>query len=129
MFNFFSKQNPTSTNNEEIKDKNEDIVASISYFVKQDGVVTVDVAVQDYNEDSMKALFNILDILCQDSCYVETVNIIRNSLMKENREDLLVMLVSHIGQQMIKQSGNKFVSTHAESLNSQPCIKPSDMLK
>jgi hypothetical protein len=125
MFNFFKK---TNINEEEPKNDKEDVVASISYFVKRNGPVIVDVAVEDYNEDSMNALFSILDILCQDQCYVETVNIIRNSLTKENKDDLLILLINHIGKQMIKESGNK-ISTYNESLRSQPCIKPSDMLK
>lgn len=125
MFNFFNK---TNINKEEPKNDKEDVVASISYFVKRNGPVIVDVAVEDYNEESMNALFSILDVLCQDQCYVETVTVIRNSLAKENKDDLLVLLISHLGKQMIKEGGNK-ISTHNESLRSQPCIKPSDMLK
>lgn len=128
MFNFFGKSK-IENNEQDNKKKSEDIIASISYVIKREGSVIVDVAVEEYDLDSMNGLFNILDVLSQDKCYVETVNIIKNSLMSEQKTDLVELLIQHIGQQMIKRPNNKFISTYEETLNSQPCIKPSDMLK
>ena len=128
MFNFFNKSK--INNNEQNQDKQpDDIVASISYIIKRDGPVIVDVAVEEYDLDSMNSLFDILDVLSEDKCYVETVNIIKNSLLSEQRIDLVELLIQHIGQQMMKKPSNKFMATYEETLNSQPCIKPSDMLK
>lgn len=128
MFNFFGRSK-IENDEQDSKKKSEDIIASISYVIKREGTVIVDVSVAEYDLDSMNGLFNILDILSQDKCYVETVNIIKNSLISEQRVDLVELLIQHIGQQMIKKTNNKFMSTYEETVNSQPCIKPSDMLK
>ena len=128
MFNFFGKSK-IENNEQDNQKKSEDIIASISYVIKREGTVIVDVSVAEYDLDSMNGLFNILDVLSQDKCYVETVNIIKNSLMSEQKTDLVELLIQHIGQQMIKKPNNKFMSTYEETVNSQPCIKPSDMLK
>ena len=128
MFNFFGRSK-TENDEQDSQKKSEDIIASISYVIKREGTVIVDVSVAEYDLDSMNGLFNILDVLSQDKCYVETVNIIKNSLMSEQKTDLVELLIQHIGQQMIKKPNNKFMSTYEETVNSQPCIKPSDMLK
>ena len=126
MFNFFKKQQPQEEENKEIQE--DKVLASISYLIGIDGEVIVDVSVMDYEETSMNGLFKILNTLSQDKCYVETVNIIKDSLAKDNQEEFLLKLVQHITKQTLEKS-NKFVSSYQEIINNQPCIKPSEMLR
>lgn len=123
MFNFFKK----SEQKEIVKEKN-NILASISYIVDESGQIIVDVSVNDYDKKSMDSLFEILDTLSQDKCYVETVNIIKDSLIRDNQEEFVLQLVQHLTKQT-QLKYNKLTATYENIINTQPCIKPSEMLK
>jgi hypothetical protein len=126
MFNFFKSKNTTNKDN---IDPEEEVIANITYFIKKDSSVIVDIAIKEYDEESMDSLFQILDILSEDKCYVETVNIIKENLIKAGQEKLVILLVQHIAKQAAKNENNKFINTYKDSANSQPCIQPSDMLR
>jgi hypothetical protein len=126
MFNFFKSKNTTNKDN---IDPEEEVIANITYFIKKDSSVIVDIAIKEYDEESMDSLFKILDILSEDKCYVETVNIIKDNLIKDGQEKLVILLIQHIAKQAAKNENNKFINTYKDSANSQPCIQPSDMLR
>ncbi|NDG28610.1 hypothetical protein EB118_00705 [bacterium] len=128
MFNFFKSKNINNTNKEHI-DLEEEVIANITYFIKKDSSVVVDIAIKEYDEQSMNSLFQILDVLSEDKCYVETVNIIKENLIKVGQEKLVILLIQHIAKQAAKNENNKFINTYKDSISSQPCIQPSDMLR
>lgn len=131
MFNFFKKppNEPIAEENNIIANDDENVLASITYLVKKDNVIMVDISINDYDDESMVGLLKILDKLSEDKCYVETVNIIKESLLRDEQDELALLLVGHMAKQITNNQSQKFVNTYQETLNSQPCIKPSDMLK
>jgi hypothetical protein len=120
MFNFFkyNKQDPAQ--------QEDDVVASVTYLVKQnDNDIHIDVALKDYDDESINSLVSILNILGEDVCYVDTVNIIKSALLEDQRMDILMKLFTKISgtlQEKTKQIVMK-------KLSDQPCVKPSEMIK
>lgn len=125
MFNFFN--NKTDMINNESQPNDEDrIIATITYYVmdnKDD--IKIDVGIKDYTSKSIMNLCDILDVLSQDKAYIETVNMITNSLEQKGDEKLLMQFLMHIG----KQANKSFVNKVEEMIANQPCIRPSDMLQ
>lgn len=124
MFKFFKikKEEPVST---EI-DENNNIAARIQYIMPKDSESTiVDVELGDYDEQSIEALCDLLDILSSDAFFVETINIIQSSLIRENKQDLLIKIFTRIGD----SARRKLLDTNKQDKKDEPCIKPSDMIK
>lgn len=125
MFNFFNRK--TQQEAPEVQNKNK-VLASISYIVDESDKVIVDISMNDYDDQSMDSLLKILDTLSKDKCYLETINIIKNSLLKDNQEIWLLKLVEHVAKQS-QEKNSKLTNYYENIINSQPCIKPSEMLK
>lgn len=128
MFDFLFKKNiPQIAEKPQEKDTDNNVLASITYHILDDenGTPMIDIGLSDYNAESFNALCKILDILSQDSSYLETIEMIKNSLMKEGQEEALIQIFTHISE----QAGKKIIRSTKESTKDQPCIKPSDMLK
>ena len=117
MFNFFKK--PDIIQNK----KTDDSLASISYRANDNGSVIIDISLKDYEPNSILGLCRILDSLSSDGFYLETINMIQKGLLEDNNEEILLQIITHVGQQarikMIKDS---------KEMEDEPCIKPSDML-
>lgn len=125
MFNFFN--NKTDMINNESQPNDEDrIIATITYYVMDnEDDIKIDVGIKDYTSKSIMNLCDILDVLSQDKAYIETVNMITNSLEQKGDEKLLMQFLMHIG----KQANKSFVNKVEEMIANQPCIRPSDMLQ
>ena len=123
MFDFlFGKHN------KEIKEEveeNIDILASITYYIPKNGNPMIDIALGKYDNDSIDGLCKLLDVLSKDACYLETLEMIKNGLIKEGQEEALLKIFTHVSQ----QAGKKILKVQQESVQDQPCIRPSDMLK
>lgn len=122
FFNFFKNQD---TNKQTIANDDDDILARISYIIKKnnDGGL-IDVELNDYDDESVAALCKLLNILGNDVFFVDTISMIRSSLIQDNREDLLIKILASVGNN-IKQ---KLLNKHSSEKLDEPCIKPSDML-
>lgn len=119
----FSKQPATETTQEPPKDE---VLASVRYSIKKGSSdVIIDIELQDYDETSASGLCSILDILCEDFCYAETINMIRVALIQDDQEELLFKIFTHISQ----EARDKILKTYKDSKKDEPCVKPSDMLK
>lgn len=99
-------------------------VAGITYFVGTDGQVQLDIEVFDYSNESMDALCRILNTLSMDSCYLSTLNMIRDQLTQEGQEEALVRIYNNVA----KSPNDKAVRVYTKKSQSKPCIRPSDML-
>ena len=118
--------NAPSERNDAAEEPKDNILASVRYSVKRNSPnVIIDIDLEDYNETSASAVCTILDVLCEDFCYAETINMIRVALIQDNQEDLLLKIFTHISQ----EARDKILKTYKESKKDEPCIKPSDMLK
>jgi adenylate kinase len=127
IFSKDQKQNAPSESNDTVEEpKDNNTLASVKYSVKRNSPnVIIDIDLEDYDEDSALAVCTILDVLCEDFCYSETINMIRVALIQNNQEDLLLKIFTHISQ----EARDKILKTYKESKKDEPCIKPSDMLK
>lgn len=115
MFNFFRK------NKQEDKSK----PASITYYIDNNSDMKIDIQLEDYEEESVNALATLLQGLSTDLIFIETVNFVKQGLVKDQREDILMRVLLPITQEVNK----KFVSVNKLVKNDKPCVKPSDLHK
>ena len=119
MFKFFQKK-PLE------EDNKEENLASISYIIKKDAKTAyVDIELKDYEEEYIDALCQLLDILGNELFYFDTVNMVKTSLMQENKHDALIKILTKINSKIRA----KIYSSNMESYKDEPCIKPSEMFK
>lgn len=120
MFNFFKSKVQNDI------EQQDDIVASIQYtMVRGSDKALVDVELRDYDSESIDSLCSLLDILGNDLFYIDTINMIKESFIKEKREDILVRIFTKVNSNI----KSKLLNSHKEKIKDEPCIKPSDMLK
>ena len=133
MFNkllSFFYNNETDLKSEGIPDDDihSDSLAAITYFIKRDTKeALIDVQINDYDNESIEALCSLLDILGNDRAYIDTINMIKTSLLNDHQEEILVKIISKIGLH-IKNKIMKPYNNDGEDEKDEPCIKPSDML-
>jgi hypothetical protein len=125
MFNIFNtKQTQTREEVSKLNQEDQAQVAITYYVDKNDTIVKIDVAVEDYDQESINKLCKILDVLSNERGYLETVYIIKDGLEKEADEEALINFLIHVG----KQSTKTFLNQVQDKVRNQPCIRPSDML-
>lgn len=130
MFDFLFKKNK---DNLEQQSKKNNILASITYYISENTSASsvnpptpmIDISMGDYSDKSTTALCELLDVLSKDACYLETLEMIKNGLIQDKQEEVLIKIFTHISE----QAGKKITKVHKESSQDQPCIKPLDMLK
>lgn len=121
MFNFFRNNDD---HDEEIED--DDVIASISYLIKRDAkTALIDVELHSYDSECVNGLCTILDVLGSDIFYVDTINIIRTSLIEQGREDLVKDILNKL-ELKLRQ---KIINSAKDRLKDEPCIKPSEMFR
>lgn len=119
LFNFLKKKTDNKINEELID-------ASVTYYIKRDSKSPVlNIEINNYDDQSIEALCKLLDLLNSESCYIETVEMIKNSLINDKREDILIKILTHVEQSIT----NKLLKAYEKKAKEEPCIKPSDMIK
>jgi hypothetical protein len=119
MFNFF--------NNAKHEDEQDDtVIASITYLIKEgDKSIHIDVSLEDFEERSINSLCSLLDILGNDNCYIDTINVVKQLFTKEERHDILIKMFTKIDANL----RSKIIESAKERIKDQPCIKPSEMFR
>lgn len=115
-----------SKNNDESQSNYEDQVhVAITYYIaKGDDEVKIDVGIEDYSDENIIRLGDVLNVILQDSGYTETVEIIQKSLIKQGLEEEALKFLLMIGKQ-----SKKYINESAkEQKRSKPCISPSDII-
>ena len=97
---------------------------SVTYYINTKGNPAIDISLSDYDDESITAMCELLNILADDSFYVETINMIQRSLIEDNQEEVLLKILTHISS----QARSKILNYKSEEEQDEPCIKPSDML-
>lgn len=98
----------------------------MSYVVKRNSNgPLIDIELNDYNDESIGALCLILDILGNDMSYIDTINMIKECFLRENRHDLLVKVFSKINPNI----KSKILNIRKDKVKDEPYIKPSEMFK
>ena len=122
MFNFFKKK---QIQTEEIVVNDDKLpIVSITYNINQKLETSVDILMDDYGAESISAICKLLDTLSSDSFYIETVNMLKQGLINDDQQEVLLTILTHVGQ----QARYKILQSHKDSTKDEPCIKPSDML-
>ena len=117
FFNFFEKKAKI--------ENNEEVLASITYLVKnKDDNVIIDIELGNYEDEAIRGLCKLLDTLIEESCYIETLNMIKSALLEQDEEEVLIKIFTNISTKY----KDKLLKNHKESIKDEPCIKPSDML-
>ena len=125
MFNkFFNTETEANTDESHPNQQDQTTAAITYYYDPVDKDIKIDIAVKDYDEQSIDDLCNILDVLSDDKAYVQTVDIIRTSLAKNENKGSLTRFLVNIG----KQANKTFMNKLEEIVMNQPCVRPSDML-
>jgi hypothetical protein len=125
MFNkFFNTETEANTDESHPNQQDQTTAAITYYYDPVDKDIKIDIAVKDYDEQSIDDLCNILDVLSDDKAYVQTVDIIRTSLAKNENKGSLTRFLVNIG----KQANKTFMNKLEEVVMNQPCVRPSDML-
>jgi hypothetical protein len=120
MFNFFKKTDQSDGDDNSKKEK----LASIEFYIQDpdDPKPRVSINIDDYDEDSVNSLCKIVNVLADDTLVLETYNIIQTFLLQEEREDILLKVLTNISQQ--KTIKSKFKNADRSS---EPYIKPSEL--
>lgn len=120
LFNWLKSQDSTNKNQEE------NILASITYYIKEGSAKpSVNIELDNYDEDCCEAMCDILDTISSDGFYIETFNIMKTALLKEKREDVLLYILTRVGDKI----RDEMLKKNEDSIKDEPCIKPSDTLQ
>jgi hypothetical protein len=94
------------------------------------GKIIVDIAVEDYSEKCMLAIFDILDMLYDENCVPETISVLRSNLVKNNKTEWVKSLDQYVSlKSTSKQMNKSMLKVYEDILSTQPCIRPSDIMK
>jgi hypothetical protein len=120
FFNLFK------TNKDPQKDDSDssEVLASISFIMTSDSESPiVDVELKDYDRECIKALCSLIDILAQEKSLVETVEIIKNAMIKDGKEEYLLDIFSQISD----TTKSKMLNAYEDKDTDEPCVKPSEV--
>lgn len=118
LFEFFKKHS------DPLEDQNKDIIAKISYCMFSNSKYPiVDVELKEYDDECIKGLCDILNILASETSLAETIEIIKDAMINDNQENQLIKLFNHLS----KNTKSKILNSYNDDFYDQPCIKPSDV--
>ena len=125
MFEITSEQ-PEDENTEESQLIYEDKTqVAITYYIEEgDDSVKIDVGVKDCSDENIIRLGDILNVILQDTGYIETVNMIQKEFTEKGLEEEALKFLLMVG----KQSKKYVNETAKDQKRSKPCISPSDIL-
>ncbi len=141
MFKFFSKKQETA---EEIHEddhpelqKEESV--SVRYYINSGSDdIYLDIHISDYEDETLKKMAKILSSLSSFKLSVETMSMVKQSLLEVDAEEVFVELVKHVMEYTqndtaaVKELTEKIREVAKEQekkQEDQPWIKPSDIIK
>lgn len=124
MFDFLKKKNKEETENLSQPNQEDQPIAAITYYIDNTNTVNIDIAIEDYTQDTIDCLCKITDLLSTENAYIQTVDMIVGGLSTKETEDQLLQFLTHVTD----KTSNKLLSK-IDTKKNQPCVRPSDMLK
>ena len=119
MFSFFKKKKQQDPIEKKFEENN--FVASVTYYIDKDSNTMIDMNIEDYDKPTMDGLATLLTTLSSEQCFLETFEILKEAMVKDNEQEALFYLVNNMQTALINRKKNN-------SSDSQPCVKPSDIL-
>lgn len=139
MFNFFKKQsNKDNQDNKEIKnikdinkdiwDSLEEVQSALTYYVKTDGEMYVDVNLVDYSEETLNNFSKVLAGISSLRFQLQTIDMVKHGFLESGKTEEFKKLLTQI-LLISREDINEMESYTKRKLKGEdPCIKPSDML-
>ena len=122
MFDFFKKQKPdVQPKKEEIKDDTPDVVAAVTYYMTSEGQAFVDVEMREFDDASTIMMAALLSGINTGLYSHDTLEMLRNGLLEEDRTDLYLLLVTKLASVYIEANKD-------EGDEDEPLISPSEVL-
>jgi hypothetical protein len=98
--------------------KADSTLASVKFLIKEDNnKLTVDIGIEDFSEESIIALSELINTIFTDQARLETLNIIQQSFLERSEEAAFLKLITLVASS-IKTKGQ----------SNGPYIKPSQLL-
>lgn len=115
----FLKNKKTKDDSDE---NNDEILARVSYIITKNSDSTiVDVELNEYNDECIKSLCDIIDVLSSEKSVLDTIDIIKNAMVADGKQDSLVKFFAYLD---IK---TKTRLLKINTKNDEPCIKPLEV--
>ena len=118
MFNLFKKKKPKNSDGDTDKSRS----ASLVYTIKEDGSLTATFSLSSIDADTAELFSQMLVEIGTAEVYLETLAIVRDRLIEEDREDLAELIFINIASSKVLES-----LVDGEGGSDEPHIKPSDM--
>jgi hypothetical protein len=119
MFSFFKKK---KENNEA-----DNIESALTYYVKDDGEVFIDVNLIDYSTKTINNFAKVLAGISSLRFQLQTIDMVKHGFVESGKieefENLLTQIVL-----ISKQEIESITGINNKDKGEDPCIKPSDMI-
>jgi hypothetical protein len=119
--NFFKKENseknPEPQTDEEDDFYKDDIDAALIFTISKEGMISIDIDIIDFEEESVKKLANLVSSINTYNFQLEMIHIIRDGFHKVNQKEKFDFFIASI----LEYSEGK-VS------DEEPCVSPSDII-
>lgn len=141
MFNFFKRNSNDDPQAQEKQNEEEALeeepVASVTYYIRQDSPdIFLDIFIADYEDETLQKMAKILSGLSSLRLSVETMSMVKDSLVDAGAQEVFLNLVKHTMEytkndtDSLKQLSDKIKeATKEKDKEDQPWIKPSDIIR
>jgi hypothetical protein len=106
------------------KNEEETLLAGICLTLDKTGNIILDTDIDDYTEECMVALAKLCTDVASDRFIYELISNIRDHLIANHKEHLLVNFVVAINEQ--NDAVTKLIDDNTSE--EKPCVRPSDMI-
>ena len=130
MFKFFkNKTNEDKPSiDKDVWDKLEEVQSALTYYVKTDGEIFVDVNLVDYSEETLNNFSKILAGISSLRFQLQTIDMVKHGFLESGKMEEFKQLLTQVVL-ISKEDINEMESyTKRKLKGEEPCIKPSDMI-
>ena len=124
MFNLFKKKEKKEKKEENL----EEIQSALTYYVRNDGEIFVDVNLVDYSKETLSNFSKVLAGISSLRFQLQTIDMVKNGFLESDKskefEDLLTQILLITRQDV--QAMESFTDRNLKE--EEPCIKPSEMI-
>ncbi len=119
---------------EEILELEEDVKSFVTYYVKSDGQIYIDMHLADYEEQTLDNFAKIISGLSSIVFQMQTVEMIKNSLIESDELDIFnkildkMVLATQSDQEQLEKA-TKDLNQDTDNREDQVWIKPSEVMK
>ena len=124
MFNLFKKKEKKEKKEENL----EEIQSALTYYVRNDGEIFVDVNLVDYSKETLSNFSKVLAGISSLRFQLQTIEMVKNGFFESYKskefEELLTQILLITRQDV--QAMESFTDRNLKE--EEPCIKPSEMI-